>query len=82
MKVVAAVNVVLRWKTSIINNTMTSTSNIPTPLPLKHIHYLFSLLSGASLTLAFAPIEYRFFAIIAPAVLFGLLLKANTLKQH
>ncbi len=48
----------------------------------KNLHYLLALLSGASLTLAFAPIEYRLFVIIAPAILFGLLLKADSTKQH
>jgi apolipoprotein N-acyltransferase len=58
------------------------TNNIKESRYLKKVHYLLALLSGALLTLAFAPIEYRLFAIISPAVLFGLLLKAGSVKQH
>jgi len=58
------------------------TNNIKISSHLKTLHYLLAPLSGASLTLAFAPIEYRLFAIIAPAILFSLLLKANSAKQH
>lgn len=43
---------------------------------------LTALLSGASLTLAFAPFEWRIIAVIAPAILFFLLHQASTHKQH
>lgn len=45
-------------------------------------HYLFSLLAGAILTLAFAPFEYRLITFVAPAIFFHLLYSAESLKQH
>ncbi len=45
-------------------------------------YYLLALLAGSSLTLAFAPIEWRIIGIISPAILFILLLQADSLKKH
>ncbi len=45
-------------------------------------YYLLAFLSGTSLTLAFAPFEWRAIALLAPAVLFYLLHVATTHKQH
>ena len=50
--------------------------------PLPAWYYLLAILLGASLTLAFAPIDFTPVAFIAPAGLFYLLLRATTLKQH
>jgi apolipoprotein N-acyltransferase len=59
---------------------------LPNPTPasthFNRWHYLIAFLSGASLTLSFAPFEWRFIAIVAPAILFFLLHQANTYKHH
>lgn len=49
---------------------------------LSYLHYGIALLLGASLTLAFAPINFTPFTLLAPAGLFYLLLLASSLKQH
>lgn len=45
-------------------------------------NYLFSLIAGACITLAFAPVEWRVITLVSPAVLFFLLHKASTTKQY
>ena len=45
-------------------------------------YYLLVLVVGASLTLAFAPFEWRIVSILAPAVLFYVLSRASTTLQH
>ncbi len=44
--------------------------------------YWIALLSGAALTLAFAPFEWRIISLLSPAVLFYLLQQAHTTRQH
>lgn len=44
--------------------------------------YLIAVLAGSATTLAFAPVEWRFFSILTPAILFLLLSKAETRKQY
>ncbi len=46
------------------------------------LHSIIAFLSGASLTLAFAPFEWRIISIISPAILFYLLHQVETTKQH
>ena len=58
------------------------TAHTETTNPFRSVYYLLALLSGATLTLAFAPFEWRVVAIISPALLFFLLHSATTLKQH
>ncbi|MFN3785212.1 MAG: apolipoprotein N-acyltransferase [Thiothrix sp.] len=50
--------------------------------PLSWRDYLLALLAGASTALAFAPLDWRVFAFLAPAVLFWLNLKAMPRKQR
>lgn len=50
--------------------------------PLSKFDYLLALLAGASMALAFAPLEWRVFAWLAPAVFFWLNLKPMPLKQR
>jgi apolipoprotein N-acyltransferase len=50
--------------------------------PLSKFDYLLALLAGASMALAFAPLEWRVFAWLAPAVFFWLNLKTMPLKQR
>lgn len=49
---------------------------------LSKFDYLLALLAGASMALAFAPLEWRVFAWLAPAVFFWLNLKPMPLKQR
>jgi apolipoprotein N-acyltransferase len=49
---------------------------------LSTFDYLLALLAGASMALAFAPLEWRVFAWLAPAVFFWLHLKPMPLKQR
>lgn len=49
---------------------------------LSKFDYLLALLAGGSLALAFAPLEWRPFAFLAPAVLFWLNLKPMPLGQR
>jgi apolipoprotein N-acyltransferase len=49
---------------------------------LSKFDYLLALLAGASMALAFAPLEWRPFAFLAPAVLFWLNLKTMPLGQR